>query len=52
MSWPRSLPPRNIAADGNQLTMELMQRLAQKHGMVCLLRGKALCGGERQRQAQ
>ena len=27
----------NIAADGNQLTMELMQRLAQKHGMVCLL---------------
>ena len=34
----------NIAADGNQLTMELMQRLAQKHGMVCLLAEKPFAG--------
>ena len=30
----------NIAADHNQLTMELMQRIAKKHGMVCLLHEK------------
>ena len=27
----------NIAADHNQLTMEMMQKIAKKHGMVCLL---------------
>ena len=27
----------NIAADHNQLTMELMQKVARKHDMVCLL---------------
>ena len=30
----------NISADHNQLTMELMQKLAKKHGMVCLLHEK------------
>ena len=34
----------NIAADHNQLTMELMQRIAQKHGMVCLLAEKPFAG--------
>ncbi len=34
----------NIAADHNQLTMELMQRLARKHGMVCLLHEKPFAG--------
>ena len=30
----------NIASDNNQLTMELMQKIAQKHGMACLLHEK------------
>ena len=30
----------NIACDHNQLTMEVMQRVAKKHGMICLLREK------------
>lgn len=30
----------NIACDHNQLTMELMQRIAKKHDMVCLLHEK------------
>lgn len=30
----------NIAADHNQLTMELMQKIAKKHDMVCLLHEK------------
>lgn len=30
----------NIATDHNQLTMELMQKIALKHGMVCLLHEK------------
>ena len=34
----------NIAADHNQLTMELMQKLAKKHGMVCLLHEKPFKG--------
>ncbi|MBQ8498097.1 MAG: glutamine synthetase III [Clostridia bacterium] len=34
----------NIAADHNQLTMELMQKLAKKHGMVCLLHEKPFAG--------
>ncbi len=34
----------NIAADHNQLTMELMQRMAQKHGMVCLLAEEPFAG--------
>ena len=35
----------NIAADHNQLTMELMQKIARKHGMVCLLHEKPFAGG-------
>ena len=34
----------NIAADHNQLTMERMQRIARKHGMVCLLHEKPFAG--------
>ena len=34
----------NIAADHNQLTMELMQRIAKKHHMVCLLHEKPFAG--------
>ncbi len=34
----------NIAADHNQLTMELMQRIARKHNMVCLLHEKPFAG--------
>ena len=34
----------NIATDHNQLTMELMQKIAKKHGMVCLLHEKPFAG--------
>ncbi len=34
----------NIAADHNQLTMELMQKVAKKHDMVCLLAEKPFAG--------
>ncbi len=34
----------NVAADQNQLTMEIMQKLAIKHGMVCLLHEKPFDG--------
>ena len=34
----------NIAADHNQLTMEIMQRVADKHGLVCLLHEKPFAG--------
>ena len=34
----------NIAADHNQLTMELMKRIAQKHHMACLLHEKPFKG--------
>ncbi len=34
----------NIATDHNQLTMELMQRIAKKHDMVCLLHEKPFAG--------
>lgn len=30
----------NISADTNQLTMEIMQKIAKKHGFVCLLHDK------------
>ena len=42
----------NIAADHNQLTMELMQKIARKHGMVCLLHEKPFAGVNGSRQAQ
>ena len=34
----------NIATDHNQLTMEIMQRVAAKHGLVCLLHEKPFAG--------
>ena len=34
----------NIATDHNQISMELMQRIAKKHGMVCLLHEKPFDG--------
>ncbi len=34
----------NISADHNQLTMELMQKIAKKHDMVCLLHEKPFAG--------
>ena len=34
----------NIAADHNQLTMEIMQKVAKKHGLVCLLHEKPFKG--------
>ena len=34
----------NLATDHNQLTMELMQRVAKKHGMMCLLHEKPFEG--------
>ncbi len=34
----------NISVDHNQLTMELMQKVARRHGMVCLLHEKPFEG--------
>ncbi len=34
----------NIATDHNQITMELMQKVAKKHGLVCLLHEKPFAG--------
>ncbi len=34
----------NIAADQNQLTMELMKKIARKHGLICLLHEKPFEG--------
>ncbi len=34
----------NIATDHNQLTMEMMQKVAKKHGLVCLLHEKPFAG--------
>ncbi len=34
----------NIAADHNQLTMELMKKIADKHGLLCLLHEKPFAG--------
>ena len=34
----------NVAVDDNQLTMELMKKVAQKHNMVCLLHEKPFEG--------
>ncbi len=34
----------NIATDHNQLTMELMQKIAKRHNMVCLLHEKPFAG--------
>ena len=34
----------NVATDHNQLTMEMMKKVAQRHGMVCLLHEKPFEG--------
>jgi len=34
----------NIATDHNQLIMEMMQKVAEKHGLVCLLHEKPFAG--------
>ena len=34
----------NVAADHNQLTMEIMKRVANKHGLACLLHEKPFAG--------
>ena len=34
----------NIATDHNQLTMEIMQKVASRHGLVCLLAEKPFAG--------
>ncbi|MCH5156181.1 MAG: glutamine synthetase III [Clostridiales bacterium] len=34
----------NVAVDGNMLTMEIMKKVAQKHGLVCLLHEKPFEG--------
>ena len=34
----------NVASDHNQLTMEIMKKVAQRHGMVCLLHEKPFAG--------
>ncbi len=34
----------NVATDHNQLTMEIMQKVAKKHGLVCLLHEKPFAG--------
>ena len=34
----------NIATEHNQLTMEIMQKVAEKHGLVCLLHEKPFAG--------
>ena len=34
----------NIAADHNQLTMEVMKKVARKHGLMCLLHEKPFAG--------
>ena len=34
----------NVAADQNALTMEIMKKVALKHGLVCLLHEKPFAG--------
>ncbi len=34
----------NVATDSNQLMMEIMQKVARRHGMVCLLHEKPFAG--------
>ena len=36
--------PSNIATDHNELTMEVMKKTAEKHGLVCLLHEKPFAG--------
>ena len=34
----------NLAADQNQLTMEIMKKVARRHGLICLLQEKPFAG--------
>ena len=34
----------NVATDSNQLTMEIMQKVARRHGMICILHEKPFAG--------
>ena len=43
-SWRPSTPTTNLAVDHNQLTMETMQQVASRHGLVCLLHEKPFDG--------
>ena len=42
----------NMAVDHNQLTMEIMKKVANRHGLVCLLHEKPFDGVNGSRQAQ
>ncbi len=44
MSWRPSMTTTNIATDHNQLTMEMMKKVAARHGLVCLLHEKPFEG--------
>lgn len=44
MSWRPIFTTSNIAVDHNQLTMEMMKKVAERHGMVCLLHEKPFEG--------
>ncbi len=43
-SWRPIYTTTNIATDHNQLTMEIMQKVAARHGLVCLLHEKPFDG--------
>ena len=43
MSWPPS-DTTNVAIDHNLLTMEMMKKIADKHGLVCLQHEKPFEG--------
>ena len=44
MSWLPFSTPANMAVDHNQLTMEMMKKVAERHGLVCLLHEKPFDG--------
>ncbi len=44
MSWLPVFDTANVAVDHNQLTMEIMKKVADKHGLVCLLHEKPFDG--------
>ena len=42
--WRRSIATANTACDHNQLTMEVMKKVADRHDLVCLLHEKPFAG--------
>ena len=50
--WPPIYTDANTACDHNQLAMELLKKVADRHGLVCLHPRKALCRRQRLRQAR